>query len=89
MAADASLLDMFSFDFVYGNKNSALSELSSVVLTQSAAKAIFGDVNPVGQVIKFNSQFPLKVSAVIKDNPGKFFPSVLRPSFLMGIAGHS
>jgi putative ABC transport system permease protein len=69
MAADASFLDMFSFDFIYGDKHTALSDPSSVVLTQSGAKAIFGDINPVGQVIKFNSQYPLKVSAVIKDNP--------------------
>lgn len=69
MAADASILDMFSYDFVYGDKKTALSDISSVILTQSTAKAIFGDVNPVGQVVKFNTQYPLKVSAVIKDNP--------------------
>jgi ABC-type antimicrobial peptide transport system permease subunit len=69
MAADPSVLDMFSFDFIYGNKQSALTDQSSIVLTESGAKAIFGDVNPVGQVIKFNNQYPLKISAVIKDNP--------------------
>jgi len=69
MSADASILDMFTFDFIYGDKHTALSDQSSVIITQSSAKAIFGDINPVGQVIKFNSQYPMKVSAVIKDNP--------------------
>jgi len=69
MAADASLLDMFSFKFIYGTRQNALSDISSIVLTQSGAKAIFGDVNPVGQVIKLNNQYPLTVSAVISDNP--------------------
>ncbi|WP_259067622.1 ABC transporter permease [Mucilaginibacter sp. X4EP1] len=69
MAADPSLLNMFSFNFVYGSKQNALSDISSIVLTQSGAKAIFGDVNPVGQIVKFNNQYPLKVSAVISDNP--------------------
>jgi putative ABC transport system permease protein len=69
MAADSTLLDMFSFDFVYGNKKSALADQSSIVLTQSGAKAIFGDANPIGQVVKLNNKYPLKVSAVIKDNP--------------------
>jgi len=69
MAADPDLLNMFSFDFISGNKHGALSDLSSIVLTQSGAKAIFGTANPVGQVIKLNNQFPLKVTAVIKDNP--------------------
>jgi putative ABC transport system permease protein len=69
VAIDGALLDMFSFEFVEGNKSSALSDPSSVILTQSTVKAIFGDVNPVGQVVKFNNQFPMKVGAVIKDNP--------------------
>jgi len=68
MAADPDLLTMFSFDFIRGDKN-ALTDLSSIVLTQSGAKALFGDVNPVGQILKLNNQYPLKVSAVIKDNP--------------------
>lgn len=69
MAADESLLDMFSFDFIYGNNKQALSQLSTVVLTQSAAKAIFGNVNPIGKVVQFENKHPLTVSAVIKDNP--------------------
>ncbi|WP_069659081.1 ABC transporter permease [Arcticibacter eurypsychrophilus] len=70
MAADPSLLNMFSFDFISGNKQSALSDPSSIVLTQSGAKAIFGNENPVGRVIKFNDKTPLTVSAIIKDLPG-------------------
>lgn len=69
MAADPDLLSMFSFDFIYGNKHDALTDMSTIVLIQSSAKALFGDMNPVGQVIKLNNQYPLKVSAVIKDNP--------------------
>src|SRR5260370_41253751 len=69
MAADPSLLDMYSFDFIYGNKQNTLSDQSSIVLTESGAKAIFCDINPVGQVIKFNGQYTFKVIAVIKDNP--------------------
>ena len=69
MSADPSLLDMFSFDFVRGNRKSAFSDIPSIVLTESGAKAIFGDANPIGQVVKFNNQYPLKVTAVIKDNP--------------------
>ena len=69
MAADPSLLDMFSFDFVRGDKNSALKDISSIVLTESGAKGLFGDANPIGQVVRFNNKTPLKVTAVIKDNP--------------------
>src|SRR5579859_1708276 len=51
MAADPSLLDMFSFDFVRGNKKVAFSDISSIVLTETGAKALFGDANPIGQVV--------------------------------------
>jgi putative ABC transport system permease protein len=69
LAADPSLLTMFTFDFVAGNAREALADPSSIVLTQSGAKALFGDANPVGQTITLSNKYPLKVSAVIKDNP--------------------
>jgi len=69
MAADPAFLQMFSEEFIYGDQKTALSDLSSIVLTESAAKAIFGSVNPIGQTIKLDQKFPLKVTAVIKDNP--------------------
>ncbi len=70
MAADASFFDMFTYKFIYGNPKTALTDQSSIVLTESAAKAIFGDnVNPVGQVVKLDQKFPLKVSAVVQDQP--------------------
>lgn len=80
MAADPDLLDMFSFDYIFGSRKSAFANMSSIVLTASGAKALFGDDNPIGQVIKLNNQFPLKVSAVIKDNPANsslFFKALI------------
>ncbi|RYU92427.1 ABC transporter permease [Mucilaginibacter terrigena] len=69
VAMDPQILDMFTFEFTQGDKRSALADPSSIILTQSTAKAIFGDANPVGQVVKYANQFPMKVSAVIKDHP--------------------
>jgi putative ABC transport system permease protein len=69
MSADPAILDMFTYHFIRGDKKTALADPSSILLTESAAKAIFGDENPMGQVIKLDNQYPMKVSAVIKDNP--------------------
>ena len=70
MAADPAVLDVFSFDFVKGNKRTALSNVSSVVLTQAGAKALFGNADPIGKVIRVNNyKSGMKVSAVIKDHP--------------------
>jgi putative ABC transport system permease protein len=69
LAVDPSFLNMFSFDFIAGHRPQALADPSSIVLTQSGAKALFGDKDPVGQTITLSNKYPLKVSAVIKDNP--------------------
>lgn len=49
--ADSGLFQVFSFDLMAGDPASALSEPNSVVLTQSLARRIFGDQNPVGQTV--------------------------------------
>lgn len=69
IAADPSLLNMFNFEFIYGSKDVALANSSSIVLTKTAAAALFGDINPIGQVVKFAGNFPLTVSAIINDHP--------------------
>ncbi|MBS1659659.1 MAG: ABC transporter permease [Bacteroidetes bacterium] len=70
IAADASLLDLFSFEFLYGEQRDALAGPSTIVLTSAASRALFGDVDPVGRVVQFNNQYPLTVKAVIKDVAG-------------------
>ncbi len=70
MAADPAALDIFTFDFVKGDRRKALSDPSSVILTQAGAKALFGNADPIGKVVRFNNlKSGLKVSAVIKDHP--------------------
>jgi len=68
VAADPSLMQLFSFDKVYGDNKNGLADQSSIVLSQSVAKALFGNADPVGKIVDYTG-FPLKVSAVIKDNP--------------------
>jgi ABC-type antimicrobial peptide transport system permease subunit len=61
--------DMFTCKFIQGNGATALSKPNSIVLTQSTAKAFFGDANPINKVLKQDNQL-LKVTAVIADMPG-------------------
>lgn len=70
MAADPAALDVFTFDFVEGDKHTALADGASIILTQSGAKALFGNADPIGKVIRVNNfKSGMKVSAVIKDRP--------------------
>jgi len=67
--ADASIFKLFPTKFVYGNDSTALSQMRSIVLSESKAKKYFGTKNPVGQLLFLNADFPLTVTGVFKDIP--------------------
>lgn len=80
MMADSSFFDIFDFKPKFGDLKNALYEPLSVVITSSMAKKFFGDINPVGEVLKLNNEFMLKVTAVIEDIPNNThfdFPAVI------------
>jgi putative ABC transport system permease protein len=73
---DQSFLEMFDFKLQAGDRNSALKEPYSVILSQSLAEKYFGTKDPVGQQAKIFSFDPdgngaqYKVTGVIEDCPG-------------------
>jgi len=62
--------EMFSWKFIKGNPATAISDPSAIVLTQSAAKAFFGDSDPMGKVIRVDNKEDAKVTAILQDPPG-------------------
>ena len=69
ISASEDFLKMFSFDIIKGDKNSPLSDPNSIVLTTSTAQALFGEEEPIGKLVRVDSDKELKVSAIIKDVP--------------------
>ncbi|TFF39670.1 ABC transporter permease [Mucilaginibacter psychrotolerans] len=69
IAADPALFDLFTFQFVWGDRQTALADPAGIILSEATALAVFGNRNPVGEMVQYENQFPMKVSAVIKDNP--------------------
>ncbi len=67
--ASAEFLSMFQFPFVKGSAASALADASSIVLTESVAKSLFGDKDPINQLIRLENTYDLKVTGVLKDLP--------------------
>ena len=67
--ADPDLLKIFDYQFISGNPEKALSEPNSILLTESAAKRLFGTTDVLNMAVKFENQADLKVTAVIKDLP--------------------
>ncbi|NVK24812.1 MAG: ABC transporter permease, partial [Gammaproteobacteria bacterium] len=71
-AVDADFLNIFDFNYIYGDRVSALLNPHSIVLTESLANKYFGDKNPVNEILSMdmgNFKRDYKVTAVIKDLP--------------------
>jgi putative ABC transport system permease protein len=63
-------LTMFEFPILKGGTaDKVLLEPTSIVITESLAKALFGDQDPLNQVIRLDNKDELKVSAVLKNVP--------------------
>ena len=67
--AGTDFLKMFQYPFIYGNANTVFKDAYSIVLTQSTAKALFGNENPIGKTVRFDNENDLKVTGVLKDLP--------------------
>jgi putative ABC transport system permease protein len=69
ITTDNSFFDMFSIQIVRSISKNPLDNENSVVLTETTAKQIFGNDNPLGKQITLNANNDLIVSAIIKDFP--------------------
>lgn len=67
--ADSTVFDMFDYEFISGDKNTALDMPFSIVMTESTAKKYFGNEDPMGKSIQNQENEEYKVTGVIKDVP--------------------
>lgn len=65
--ADSTFFDVFTFQFVRGDPDNALKRPFSLVLTESEAKRIFGNEDPVGRMITLNRVHEFTITAIVKD----------------------
>ncbi|HYG03883.1 MAG TPA: ABC transporter permease [Chryseosolibacter sp.] len=63
-------LEMFRFALLKGNAAQALKEPHSIVISESTAKALFGEEDAINKSIILDNADELKVTAVLKDIPG-------------------
>ena len=68
---DTAFLRMFDFPLLKGNRQTALQKPNSIVLTESAARALFGNADPVGKTVSHFGQDTLlfTVTGILKDVP--------------------
>lgn len=66
---DTGFLQMFSFPLLKGDARTALKDGSSIILTETLAKKVFGDEPAMGKVIKVDNSDNFTVTGIIKDPP--------------------
>jgi len=59
---------MFSLNMLKGNIN-ALSDPSSIIISASLAKTLFGDAEPLGKIIKLDNKDNYQVAGLFRDFP--------------------
>jgi putative ABC transport system permease protein len=66
---DPEIADMLSLDMVAGDRK-ALRDESSIILSASVARGLFGTGDPMGKIVKTSNNGLLKVTGVYADLPG-------------------
>jgi len=69
LIADPGFFDLFDFKVVRGDAATALQQPNSVVISESMARRLFGNDNPVGEVLTFTGSGDNRITGVIEDVP--------------------
>ena len=65
---EPAITEMLNLKILAGSGD-GLKELNSVLLSQSTAKAIFGDSDPINKVISIDNKLDVKVTGIYEDLP--------------------
>lgn len=68
---DSGFFKVFGLEVLAGQREGHFADPHQVVLSESCAKRIFGEKNPIGQVVNVSHQEDLEVVAVVSDLPEK------------------
>jgi len=69
ISTNNNFFDVFSIPVLSSLEDKPFSQLNSAVITESVAKKLFGDKNPLGRTVK-EEWFTAVVTAVMEDLPG-------------------
>jgi putative ABC transport system permease protein len=68
---DSTFLEIFDFKLLSGNRETALQKPNSIILTASAAKKIFGNLDPMGKTVTRmgGDTIRVAVTGIVEDVP--------------------
>lgn len=66
---DPSFLDIFTFPLFKGDKQIALRDPNSALITEELAEKYFGDDNPLGKVLILDGKYSFKINGILRNIP--------------------
>ena len=81
--AEAGVLDVFSLPLLRGDPKTALARPYTMVLTEPLARRLFGESDPIGQVVRYNEDFDCEITGIVGQPPSS---SLLQFSALVSFA---
>ena len=69
MYAEKDLPEMLALKMLKGNYANAIREPGSIIISQSVAKALFGQEDPINRILKLDTKFNVKITGVYEDIP--------------------
>ncbi|MFY0601354.1 MAG: ABC transporter permease [Cyclobacteriaceae bacterium] len=67
--ADSTFFDVFDFELLHGNKETALDNPNSILITESMVEKYFDGANPIGKTLEFQESQNLRVVGILADSP--------------------
>jgi len=67
--ADPEIFNIFSLKLLYGDPETALDNPDSIVISEATAKRIFGNKNPIREILKYENSKDLIVTGVLRNMP--------------------
>lgn len=64
--ADSNFFRIFPYEFIHGDIHTALQQPNTVVITREIGEKWFGQENPIGKVIKYNTRVLYTITGVIE-----------------------
>ena len=66
---DPSFLDIFTFPLSKGDKQIALRDPNSALITEELAEKYFGDDDPLGKVLTVDGKYSFKINGILRNIP--------------------
>ena len=66
---DPDFVKMFTIPFLGGNREAALDDPRSILISEKLALKYFGNKDPIGETMTFSTMIDLKVTGVFEDYP--------------------